>query len=160
MAESLSLASLAGAAILGLVVLQAVRKFFTAPVRCLFPFSRALILTFGTMLVPARRHPQRRHSQLSVWLLCRRVELYQEWTSYNGGRVSPGLDCGSRCRTRTASNASQYPGKAFKVALANRWLVLVHGRTLIEDVRNAPDEFLSVAEATNSVRKYLYFFKS
>lgn len=46
----------------------------------------------------------------------------------------------------------QYPGKAFKVAFANRWLVVLNGQTLIEDVRKAPDESLSVSEATNSVR--------
>ncbi|KAJ7760790.1 cytochrome P450 [Mycena olivaceomarginata] len=54
-------------------------------------------------------------------------------------------------RAITEEGYLQYPGKAFKVALANRWLVLIHGRTLIEDVRKAPDEFLSVAEATNSL---------
>ncbi|KAJ7918486.1 cytochrome P450 [Mycena leptocephala] len=54
-------------------------------------------------------------------------------------------------RAITQEGYLKYPGKAFKVALANRWLVLLNGRTLIEDVRKAPDDFLSPAAAVNSV---------
>ncbi|KAJ7760789.1 cytochrome P450 [Mycena olivaceomarginata] len=114
MAESFSPASLAGAAILGLVVLQAVRKFFTAP-------------------SPLDAIP-------SVGIPSYPFGFYVgAWNYIKNGRAI------------TEEGYLQYPGKAFKVALANRWLVLVHGRTLIEDVRKAPDEFLSVAEATNSL---------
>ncbi|KAJ6487829.1 cytochrome P450 [Mycena sanguinolenta] len=52
-------------------------------------------------------------------------------------------------RAITEEGYLKYPGKAFKVALANRWLVLLNGRTLIDDFRKA-DDSLSVAEATNS----------
>ncbi|KAK7044805.1 cytochrome P450 [Favolaschia claudopus] len=54
-------------------------------------------------------------------------------------------------RSITEEGYRQYPGKAFKVAFVNRWLVLLNGRALIEDLRKAPDEYLSVAEATNSL---------
>ncbi|KAJ6470567.1 cytochrome P450 [Mycena vitilis] len=54
-------------------------------------------------------------------------------------------------RAITKEGYLQYPGKAFKVALANRWLVLLNGRSLIEDVRKAPHDALSPAAAVNSV---------
>ncbi|KAJ7247865.1 cytochrome P450 [Mycena haematopus] len=54
-------------------------------------------------------------------------------------------------RAITEEGYLKYPGKAFKVALANRWLVLLNGRTLIDDLRKAPDDSLSMAEATNSL---------
>ncbi|KAF7360228.1 Cytochrome P450 [Mycena venus] len=54
-------------------------------------------------------------------------------------------------RAITEEGFHKYPGKAFKVALANRWLVLVNGRSLIDDIRKAPDDFLSISEATNSL---------
>ncbi|KAJ7778112.1 cytochrome P450 [Mycena metata] len=54
-------------------------------------------------------------------------------------------------RAITEEGYLKYPGKAFKVALANRWLVVVNGRTLIEDLRNASDDYVSLAEATNSL---------
>ncbi|KAJ6470559.1 hypothetical protein C8R47DRAFT_1325168 [Mycena vitilis] len=53
-------------------------------------------------------------------------------------------------RAITQEGYLKHPGKAFKVALANRWLVILNGRTLIEDMRKAPDEYLSVSEAANS----------
>ncbi|KAJ7031963.1 cytochrome P450 [Mycena alexandri] len=54
-------------------------------------------------------------------------------------------------RAITEEGYRKYPGKAFKVALANRWLVIVNGRTSIEDLRNASDDYVSLAEATNSL---------
>ncbi|KAJ6594338.1 cytochrome P450 [Mycena capillaripes] len=43
----------------------------------------------------------------------------------------------------------QYPGKAFKVALGNRWLVILNGRTLVEEFQKAPDDCLSQSESLN-----------
>ncbi|KAJ6557997.1 cytochrome P450 [Mycena capillaripes] len=54
-------------------------------------------------------------------------------------------------RAITKEGYLRYPGKAFKVALANRWLVLLNGRTLIEDVRKASHDSLSPAAAVNSM---------
>ncbi|KAJ6614631.1 cytochrome P450 [Mycena sp. CBHHK59/15] len=54
-------------------------------------------------------------------------------------------------REITQEGFAKYPGKAFKVALANRWLVIINGRSMIDEVRKAVDDQLSVAEATNSV---------
>ncbi|KAJ7185756.1 cytochrome P450 [Mycena filopes] len=54
-------------------------------------------------------------------------------------------------RAITQEGYLKYPGKAFKVALANRWFVVVSGRRLIEDLRNASDDYVSLAEATNSL---------
>ncbi|KAJ7620495.1 hypothetical protein DFH06DRAFT_1306107 [Mycena polygramma] len=45
----------------------------------------------------------------------------------------------------------KHRGKAFKVAMANRWLVLISGRTLIEELHKSPDEFVSITEATHSL---------
>ncbi|KAJ7845586.1 cytochrome P450 [Mycena leptocephala] len=59
-------------------------------------------------------------------------------------------------RTVTEEGYLKYPGKAFKVALANRWLVLVNGRTLIEDLRKAPDDTLSASEASNTLLQLEY----
>ncbi|KAJ7359569.1 cytochrome P450 [Mycena albidolilacea] len=114
MAESLSPVFLTGAAILGLVVLQAVRKLFAAP----SPLD--VIPSVGIPSYPFGFY-------------------VGAWNYIKNGRAI------------TEEGYLKYPGKAFKVALANRWLVVVPGRTLIEDVRKAPDEFLSVAEATNSL---------
>ncbi|KAJ6570913.1 cytochrome P450 [Mycena vulgaris] len=54
-------------------------------------------------------------------------------------------------RAITEEGYLKYRGKAFKVPLANRWLVVLNGRTLIEDFRKAPDDCLSLAEGTNSL---------
>ncbi|KAJ7461749.1 cytochrome P450 [Mycena galericulata] len=54
-------------------------------------------------------------------------------------------------RAITEEGYLKYPGKAFKVPFANRWLVILNGRTLIEDLRKAPDDALSLAEGTNSL---------
>lgn len=54
-------------------------------------------------------------------------------------------------RAITEEGYLKYPGRAFKVALANRWLVLLNGRPLIEDIRTAPAEYLSGSAAVNSV---------
>ncbi|KAJ7468032.1 cytochrome P450 [Mycena latifolia] len=54
-------------------------------------------------------------------------------------------------RAITQEGVLKYPGKAFKVAFANRWLVILNGRTLIEDLRNVPDDSISLAEGTNSL---------
>lgn len=45
----------------------------------------------------------------------------------------------------------QYKGTAFKVANLNRWLVIVSGPTLVEELRQAGDDELSSLEATVDV---------
>ncbi|KAJ7100090.1 cytochrome P450 [Mycena belliarum] len=54
-------------------------------------------------------------------------------------------------RAITEEGYHKYPGKAFKIALANRWVVILNGPTLIEDLRKAPDDSISLAEGTNSM---------
>ena len=58
---------------------------------------------------------------------------------------------------RLVQHALQYKGRAFKVANFNRWLVIVSGPNLIDDVRKAADHELSFLDAANEVRIcYLY----
>ncbi|KAJ7021773.1 cytochrome P450 [Mycena alexandri] len=59
-------------------------------------------------------------------------------------------------RAITQDGYIKHRGKPFKVALANRWLVLVSGRQLVEDLRKASDEFLSFSEGINSVLHHEY----
>lgn len=47
---------------------------------------------------------------------------------------------------------AQYKGRPFKVANFNRWLVIVSGPRLIDDVRKAADNELSFIDAANEVR--------
>ncbi|KAJ6472648.1 cytochrome P450 [Mycena vulgaris] len=54
-------------------------------------------------------------------------------------------------RAVTKEGYLKYPGKAFKVPFANRWLVVLNGPTLIEDFRKAPLDTLSFDEGTNAV---------
>ncbi|KAJ7170266.1 cytochrome P450 [Mycena crocata] len=54
-------------------------------------------------------------------------------------------------RALTQEGYLKYRGKAFKVPLGNRWMVIVNGRNLIDDLRKAPDDTISLAEGTNSL---------
>ncbi|KAJ7689419.1 cytochrome P450 [Mycena rosella] len=54
-------------------------------------------------------------------------------------------------RAVTREGYLKYPGRAFKVPLANRWLVVLNGRTLIDDLRKAPADALCFHEGTNSI---------
>ncbi|EPQ60474.1 cytochrome P450 [Gloeophyllum trabeum ATCC 11539] len=45
----------------------------------------------------------------------------------------------------------KYKGRAFKVANIDRWMVIVSGPKLIDEVRRAPDDVLSFTEATNDM---------
>jgi len=111
---TLSPATLTAAAVVGLVIVQVIRKFFE-------PHSP--LDAIPSVGIPS--HP---------------FGFYVgAWNYIKHGRAI------------TEEGYRKYPGKAFKVALANRWLVLLNGRTLIDDLRKAPDDSLSVSEATNSL---------
>ncbi|KAL0574345.1 hypothetical protein V5O48_007607 [Marasmius crinis-equi] len=43
----------------------------------------------------------------------------------------------------------KYPNQAFKIAAMNRWIVVVTGKDMIEDLRKAGDDQLSMREAIN-----------
>ncbi|KAK7058629.1 hypothetical protein VNI00_002265 [Paramarasmius palmivorus] len=45
----------------------------------------------------------------------------------------------------------KFPGKAFKIALPDRWLVIVTGQRMIQDIRKASDNVLSFSEAAEEV---------
>jgi len=49
----------------------------------------------------------------------------------------------------TRQGYQKYRGKAFKIAEFNKWLVIVSGPQLIDELRRAPDDALSFLEATN-----------
>jgi hypothetical protein len=46
----------------------------------------------------------------------------------------------------------QYHGKAFKIPQINKWLVVVSGERMVEDIRRAPDDTLSLRHAIDEVR--------
>ncbi|KAG7094523.1 hypothetical protein E1B28_005352 [Marasmius oreades] len=45
----------------------------------------------------------------------------------------------------------KYPGQAFKVPLLDRWLVIISGRDMLEDLRKATDDQLSFKEAFRQI---------
>ena len=49
------------------------------------------------------------------------------------------------------TEASQYKGGAFKIALVDRWIVVVSGPQLIEEIRKMPDEQMSFLDAASEV---------
>ncbi|KAF7351318.1 Cytochrome P450 monooxygenase 51 [Mycena sanguinolenta] len=110
--DRLSPGTITAAVVAGLVILQAIRKFFSPR----DPLDA--IPSFGIPSYPFGFY-------------------VGSWNYVKNGRAI------------TEEGYLKYPGKAFKVALANRWLVLLNGRTLIDDLRKA-DDSLSVAEAANS----------
>ncbi|KAK7058630.1 hypothetical protein VNI00_002266 [Paramarasmius palmivorus] len=44
-----------------------------------------------------------------------------------------------------------FPGQAFKIALPDRWLVIVTGQRMVEDIRKAPDNILSFKSAVDEL---------
>ena len=54
----------------------------------------------------------------------------------------------------------QYFGGVFKVALYDRWLVVISGRKLIEDLRKRPDDEVSFTEAIEDVRVLLWCYRT
>ncbi|KAJ7774460.1 cytochrome P450 [Mycena maculata] len=54
-------------------------------------------------------------------------------------------------RALTEEGFYKYPGKAFKVVFVDRWLVIVNGRALIEELAKAPDHLVSQSEGANSL---------
>ncbi|KAJ7631832.1 cytochrome P450 [Mycena polygramma] len=55
-------------------------------------------------------------------------------------------------RAITEAAFQQYPGKAFKVPLGNRWMVIIsRNRRSIEDFKNAPDDSLSLLGSFNEL---------
>ncbi|KAJ7278114.1 cytochrome P450 [Mycena rebaudengoi] len=54
-------------------------------------------------------------------------------------------------RELTQEGYLKYPGQAFKVVLGNRWLVILNGRALIQELQKAPDDELSFIEAATAL---------
>ncbi|EEB93394.1 hypothetical protein MPER_07953 [Moniliophthora perniciosa FA553] len=45
------------------------------------------------------------------------------------------------------------PNRAFKFATMDKWLVIVNGPTLVDDIRHAPEDVLSFQEGFDEVRQ-------
>ena len=52
---------------------------------------------------------------------------------------------------RTYNTSRQYPGSIFKVPMLTQWMILVSGPRLIEDIRQASDDQLSLVDAAVEV---------
>ncbi|KAJ7108676.1 cytochrome P450 [Mycena epipterygia] len=120
--DSLSTATLVGAAVFALIVLQIIRHSF-------FKSHSA----FALNAIPSVGIPS---GPFGFYI--------GAWNYIQNGRVI------------TEEGYLKYPGKPFKVALANRWLVLVNGPMLIDDLQKAPDEYISLGEAVNSLLNLEY----
>ncbi|KAJ7634631.1 cytochrome P450 [Roridomyces roridus] len=59
-------------------------------------------------------------------------------------------------REITEQGFRKYPGRAFKVALNERWLVVISGRALLDDLNRAPDAVLSTDHGTKSLLHHDY----
>ncbi|EJF60423.1 cytochrome P450 [Dichomitus squalens LYAD-421 SS1] len=53
-------------------------------------------------------------------------------------------------------NINPYYGSAFKVALLDRWMVIISGPKMIEDIRRRPEDELSFTEAVQTLLQYKY----
>ena len=58
------------------------------------------------------------------------------------------------------SHCSQFYGGVFKIALFDKWLVVISGRKLIEDLRKRPDDEVSFTEAIEDVRVLLWCYRT
>jgi hypothetical protein len=47
--------------------------------------------------------------------------------------------------------AIQYNGKAFKISMTSRWMIVVTGPDMIEDIRKADDDKMSFRDANADV---------
>ena len=62
--------------------------------------------------------------------------------------------------TRTQPFRQYHPG-IFKIAILDRWLVVVTGAELIEDIRKAPEDELSFISATKEASsKFVAYFNT
>ncbi|KAL0574356.1 hypothetical protein V5O48_007598 [Marasmius crinis-equi] len=57
----------------------------------------------------------------------------------------------ARLNTVIKEGYEKYPGRAFKVSLPDKWLVVVSGPDMLDDVRKASDEQLSLREAFQDI---------
>lgn len=48
----------------------------------------------------------------------------------------------------------QYKDRAFKVPMMHRWVIILPGRELVEEVRRLPKGVMSLREAGNQVRNF------
>ena len=51
----------------------------------------------------------------------------------------------------------QYKGGVFKVPAIDRWIVVVSGPELIDELRKMPDEMVSFELATGGVRTFIIY---
>ena len=56
----------------------------------------------------------------------------------------------SRC-SRLTWPTSQFRGRVFKIALYDRWLVIVNGREMADELRRRPDDEVSFADGSEEV---------
>lgn len=59
--------------------------------------------------------------------------------------------------TRGTNLYTQYPNQMFRVALPNKWLVIVGAPEHVEELRRASEESISGPEATSEVRTFSFF---
>lgn len=52
----------------------------------------------------------------------------------------------------------KYPGRIFRVALLDRWMIVAAGSKLVDDIRKAPDEQLSMDETGADVCAHSSFY--
>ncbi|KAK1225930.1 hypothetical protein PQX77_011129 [Marasmius sp. AFHP31] len=62
-------------------------------------------------------------------------------------------------RSGGMQEGEEYPDQAFKVARLDRYLVVITGKKMLEDLRKAADEDLSASEAAKQVFQTDYMFK-
>lgn len=88
--DSLSTATLVGAAVFALIVLQVIRHWFFKPQARFFLALLPRVDTNLCFLVPVKCHTERWNSKRSTRLLYRGLELYPERACHNRRRVSEG----------------------------------------------------------------------
>lgn len=59
---------------------------------------------------------------------------------------------------RLTYHIMQFKGKAFKIAFPDRWIVILSGDALVDELRRLPHEVMSFGEAVKLVRCLCYQF--
>lgn len=64
----------------------------------------------------------------------------------------------SFCPLSITSEALQYKEGVFKIPLTDRWLVVVSGPKLVEELRKLPDDKMSFLDAIADVCPFFYYY--
>jgi hypothetical protein len=108
-------------------------------------------LTLGFAVVQTEHDTKRWRSTWPIWVLHRLLAPHQKWACNGGRGIRQGTSSLYCLWLRVQCYNTKYPGRVFKLPLGNRWIVIVNGREVLEQLRKARDDEVSVTDAGNDV---------